>query len=247
MDRLFVYADFNWLEKPVLLGELGYESIRGSQSYSFRYSDEWLKKYAGILLSDDIRNYPGMQYTQPGKEIFGCFSDSLPDRWGRTLMKRREQTLAQAEGRPARTLTSFDMIMGIEDESRIGGFRYAETEGGGFINVSERMSVPPVVSLRELIAASHAIEEAEEKGELPDAKWLRQLHDPGTSLGGSYVRPRRLNSAVHTSEDYFIHHSEAESIIRGVTDALKGWQTTAKRLGLPERDISLFARRFITE
>ncbi len=30
MDRLYVYADFNWLEKPVLVGELGFESIRGS-------------------------------------------------------------------------------------------------------------------------------------------------------------------------------------------------------------------------
>ncbi|MBO5507562.1 MAG: hypothetical protein J6A00_07355 [Bacteroides sp.] len=38
MDRLYVYADFNWLEKPMLVGELGYESIRGSQSYSFDQS-----------------------------------------------------------------------------------------------------------------------------------------------------------------------------------------------------------------
>ena len=33
----------------MLVGELVYESIRGSQSYSFKYSDEWLKNYAGIL------------------------------------------------------------------------------------------------------------------------------------------------------------------------------------------------------
>ena len=38
MERFYVYADFNWLEKPMLVGELGYESIRGSQSYSFKYS-----------------------------------------------------------------------------------------------------------------------------------------------------------------------------------------------------------------
>ena len=29
MDKLYVYADFNWLEKPMLVGELVYESIRG--------------------------------------------------------------------------------------------------------------------------------------------------------------------------------------------------------------------------
>ena len=188
MDRLYVYADFNWLEKPMLVGELGYESIRGSQSYSFKYSPEWLNIYAGIILSDDIRNYPGVQYTQPGKEIFGCFSDSLPDRWGTTLLKRREQTLAKEEGRAVRNLTSFDMIMGIEDESRMGGFRFSKSPDGQFINTADRLSVPPIISLRELIAASHAIEEAEEKGLLADQKWIYQLQKPGTSLGGA--RPK---------------------------------------------------------
>ena len=148
MTKLFVYADFDWIERPMLVGELGYESIRGSQSYSFKYSNDWLKKYAGILLSEDIRNYPGIQYTQPGKEIFGCFSDSLPDRWGTTLMKRREQTLAKEEGRPVRNLTSFDMIMGIEDESRMGGFRFSETPDGVFINTADRLGIPPIVCLR---------------------------------------------------------------------------------------------------
>ena len=188
MDKLYVYADFNWLEKPMLVGELGYESIRGSQSYSFKYSPEWLNRHASIILSEDIRNYPGVQYTQPGKEIFGCFSDSLPDRWGTTLLKRREQTLAKEEGRPVRNLTSFDMIMGIEDESRMGGFRFSKSPDGQFINTSDRLSVPPIISLRELIAASHAIEEAEEKGLLVDQKWIYQLHKPGTSLGGA--RPK---------------------------------------------------------
>ena len=188
MDKLYVYADFNWLEKPMLVGELGYESIRGSQSYSFKYSPEWLSRHAGIILSEDIRNYPGIQYTQPGKEIFGCFSDSLPDRWGTTLLKRREQTLAKEEGRPVRNLTSFDMIMGIEDESRMGGVRFSKSPDSQFINTSDRLSVPPIISLRELIAASHAIEEAEEKGLLVDLKWIYQLHKPGTSLGGT--RPK---------------------------------------------------------
>ena len=188
MDRLYVYADFNWLEEPMLVGELGYESIRGSQSYSFKYSPEWLNRHAGIIFSEDIRNYPGVQYTQPGKEIFGCFSDSLPDRWGTTLLKRREQTLAKEEGRPVRNLTSFDMIMGIEDESRMGGFRFSKSPDGQFINTADRLSVPPIISLRELIAASHAIEEAEEKGVLADQKWIYQLQKPGTSLGGA--RPK---------------------------------------------------------
>lgn len=87
MERLFVFADFNWLGKGELVGELCYEKLRGSGSYAFKFDENWLKVHAGIKLSEDINNYPGMQYTQPGSDIFGCFSDALPDRWGRTLLK----------------------------------------------------------------------------------------------------------------------------------------------------------------
>nr|MBP8936466.1 HipA N-terminal domain-containing protein [Prevotella sp.] len=97
MNTLYVYGDFDWLERPQLIGELGYESLRGSDSYSFIYNNEWLSKYGNIFLSADINNYPGQQYTQPGKDIFGCFSDALPDRWGRTLLNRREQLQAEEE------------------------------------------------------------------------------------------------------------------------------------------------------
>lgn len=97
MERLFVFADFNWLGKAELVGELCYEKLRGSDSYAFKFDENWLKVHTGIKLSEDINNYPGMQYTQPGSDIFGCFSDTLPDRWGRTLLKRREQIQAAEE------------------------------------------------------------------------------------------------------------------------------------------------------
>ena len=76
-----------------LIGELGYESLRGADSYSFTFDNEWLRQHSDLFLSDDLNNYPGQQYTQPDKDIFGCFSDALPDRWGRTLLLRREQLL----------------------------------------------------------------------------------------------------------------------------------------------------------
>ena len=91
MKKLYVYADFDWLKETELVGELGYELLRGSDSYSFKFADSWIKKYNAITLSEDLNNYPGIQYTQPNKDIFGCFADALPDRWGRTLLLRREQ------------------------------------------------------------------------------------------------------------------------------------------------------------
>ena len=162
MKKLYVYADFDWLKEIELVGELGYESLRGSDSYSFSFHDEWLR-------SEDLNNYPGKQYTQPGKDIFGCFSDALPDRWGRTLLLRREQIAASEEGRPVRRLSSFDFLTGIDDFSRMGGFRF-------------------LADVRELIAASMEIERSEEENQLPAKKWINQLVMPGSSLGGA--RPK---------------------------------------------------------
>ena len=112
MERLFVFADFNWLGKGELVGELCYEKLRGSDSYAFKFDENWLKVHAGIKLSEDINNYPGMQYTQPGSDIFGCFSDALPDRWGRTLLKRRYSDARIVGTRPKymRDVASWDSI-----------------------------------------------------------------------------------------------------------------------------------------
>ena len=40
MKKLFVFADFDWLDGPTLVGELGYESLRGSDSYSFKFANQ---------------------------------------------------------------------------------------------------------------------------------------------------------------------------------------------------------------
>ena len=134
MKKLYVYADFDWLKEVELIGELGYESLRGADSYCFTFNNEWLRQHSDLFLSDDLNNYPGQQYTQPDKDIFGCFSDALPDRWGRTLLLRREQITAAEEKRPVRRLSSFDFLTGIDDFSRMGGFRFKEDPDAAYLH-----------------------------------------------------------------------------------------------------------------
>lgn len=188
MKTLYVYADFDWLAEPMFVGELGYESLRGSDSYAFKFDNDWLRQYGSLFLSADINNYPGQQYTQPGHDIFGCFSDALPDRWGRLLLNRREQILATEERRPIRRLSSFDYLIGIDDFSRIGGFRFKTIPDGEFINCDSHLRIPPLADLRSLVAASMEIEKSEEQNRLPEKKWIQQLVHPGSSLGGA--RPK---------------------------------------------------------
>lgn len=188
MQKIWVYAEFDFLKEVELIGELSFENLRGSESYGFEYSKEWLTKHNDIFLSNDINNYPGMQYTHAGKDIFGCFSDALPDRWGRLLLNRKEQIQAIDEKRPVKKLSSFDYLIGIDDFSRMGGFRFKTDINGDFINQHSSLKIPPITNLRNLMQACKEIEHSEEKNELPDKKWINQLILPGTSLGGA--RPK---------------------------------------------------------
>lgn len=250
MRTIFIYADFDWLEKPLLLGELGYESLRGSDSYSFKYDNSWLRQYGSLFLSADINNYPGWQYTQPEREIFGCFSDALPDRWGRLLLNRREQILATEEHRPVCKLSSFDYLIGIDDFSRMGGFRFKASQDGEFINCEESLRIPPLTDIHTLVSASMEIEKSEELNRLPEKKWLQQLVHPGTSLGGA--RPKavvvndegRLCMAKFPSrnDDYDVglweHHSHLLAKEAGVIAAETGVVDTGGQYH------TLFSKRF---
>lgn len=193
MKKIYVYADFDWLKTAVLVGELGYESLRGTDSYSFCYDHNWLRQYSDLYLSADINNYTGLQFTQPDRDIFGCFGDALPDRWGRLLLNRREQIRAQEEKRPVRKLSSYDYLLGIDDYSRMGGFRFKESPDGEFINCDATLRIPPLTDIQVLVAASMEVEKSEERNLLPDKKWLLQLVHPGTSLGGARPKAGVLN------------------------------------------------------
>lgn len=188
MKRISIYADFDFLSSPQEIGVLGYEHVRGNDHFVFEYSRDWLKRYGGIVLSGDLMNVPSLQHPRGKDSVFGFVKDSFPDRWGRLLLDRRERIMAQSEGRPKRMLTNYDYLIGIEDFTRMGGIRYKSDEGDDYINASAKYLVPPIESLRALCDACHEIELAEERKELPEQRWLDQLIDPGTSLGGA--RPK---------------------------------------------------------
>ncbi|MBQ2543678.1 MAG: HipA domain-containing protein [Bacteroidales bacterium] len=188
MKRITVYADFNFLASPQEIGTLGYEHVRGKDHFIFEYSREWLMQHGGLVMSGDLINAPALQHPRGENSVFGFVKDSFPDRWGRLLMDRRERLTAQSERRPVRMLTAYDYLTGIEDYTRMGGIRYKSEDSGNFINAGARYLVPPIESLHALCEACQEVELAEERNELPERRWLDQLIDPGSSLGGA--RPK---------------------------------------------------------
>lgn len=191
MKKIFVYADFDFLASPKEIGILGYEHVRGKDHFVFEYSREWLKHHGGIVLSGDLLNVPSLQHPRGTDSVFGFAKDSFPDRWGRLLLDRRERLMAQSEGRTVKMLTNYDYLIGIEDFTSMGSIRYKSDDSDDYINASAKYLVPPIESLRKLCDACHKIELAEERNELPEQRWLDQLIDPGTSLGGA--RPKAMS------------------------------------------------------
>ena len=181
---IFVYDDFS-TDQPVLMGSLYVNVIKGGESYSFEYDKGWLKKTGLTLTLDpELMPYSGRQYPT-GKNIFGLFADASPDRWGRVLMNKRERILAEKEGRKPSKLYDSDYLLGVYDETRMGGIRFKVNPEGPFLSDDKETAAPPCATLRTLEEASRNFEN-DETG--LTEKWLNQLIKPGSSLGGA--RPK---------------------------------------------------------
>jgi serine/threonine-protein kinase HipA len=167
------------------MGVLHSTSVRGGEVFAFEYSPEWLMAGVAQTIDPHLSFYEGRQISYTEALNFGVFLDSSPDRWGRTVMQRREAEDAKAERRPTRTLSESDYLLGVSDLHRVGGLRFKLNEAGEFLDARIKNAAPPMTSIRELEAASLELEAG---GELTHIEQVRMLLDPGASLGGS--RPK---------------------------------------------------------
>lgn len=186
---IWVYADWEPMEVPHLVGKLFSQRIRGKEIFSFEYNETWLSaSQAKLYLDPNLGLFKGKQYLPEGRSNFGVFLDSAPDRWGRLLMRRREAWQAKLEGREEKLLFETDYLLGVFDGHRMGGLRFKLEQDGAFLNNHEKIATPPWTSLRELEYASLQLEKEDAINDPAYAKWLGMLIDPGSSLGGA--RPK---------------------------------------------------------
>ena len=188
MKEIIVYADWQELPAAMKMGMLRAEQVRGEEIFSFEYDEQWLQSGYAQVLDPDLRLFTGPQYITDEKPNFGIFLDSSPDRWGRTLMKRREALQAREEKRKERRLFESDYLLGVNDISRSGALRFKLNEEGPFLDDNTTFPTPPFSSIRELEHASLRIEDDDFFEDKEASKWLRLLMAPGSSLGGA--RPK---------------------------------------------------------
>jgi serine/threonine-protein kinase HipA len=156
------------------VGNLWFYIRKGRQSSSFEYNKEWLNNPNKFALEPALALTEGVFHTNNEQALFGAIGDSAPDRWGRILMQRANDT--------GHALTELDYLLRVNDEIRQGALRFAESEGE-YLAQSVKNSIPPLIKLPELISASEKFLANNETKEE-----LNLLLIPGSSLGGA--RPK---------------------------------------------------------
>ncbi len=191
---IWVYAHWAGMHDPKCIGVLSAHQGKGRKSFSFEYDPAWIKSEEQLLLDPDIGWYAGPQFPN-NKGNFGVFLDSMPDRWGRTLMKRRAAQNAREKNQQVQNLYDIDYLLGVYDKSRMGALRFKRDPEGPFLADDVSFAIPPWSSVKELQYAADIIESDKEHKELE--KWLAILLAPGSSLGGARPKANVLDENNH--------------------------------------------------
>ena len=196
-EEVEVWLDADFLER-MRVGTLSHD--RGT--LRFAYDPVWLKNPQAFALDPDLSLGEGTYFPNAEAGNFRVFDDSAPDRWGQTLMKRREALAAKDEGRKPRALYAWDFLLGVEDVSRQGALRYRRSSEEAFL-AHDALTVPPVANLNELELVAREITAKRIDDLTALRQWLKILVAPGASLGGARPKVpaselRRLSGEYHT-------------------------------------------------
>lgn len=154
----------NLLGEDILVGRLGAAKDR-KLVISFQYDPEFLASDNFFNISPELYETPTIQYSHP-KPLFGFMEDSMPDRWGKALIKRKL-------GRP---IDDLDALLEIDDFARMGALRFYDKTGP----LSQSSNIPTLKNIREL---QNLVSKADDL-----TADLTELFDPGSPLGGA--RPK---------------------------------------------------------
>lgn len=195
-----VYADWDGLPEPLRLGWLYANRTRGREVFELEFDRKVLNvpALANPRLDPRLGLFEGRQHPAQGHENFGVFADASPDRWGRLLMRRRLER-EQRAGRVDATvrLHESDYLLGVHDSFRVGALRFRRDDAGDFLDNQHDVAAPPFVKLRQLEAASIAIERDEDNTDDEAGTWLQMLIAPGGSLGGARPKASVIDPKGH--------------------------------------------------
>jgi serine/threonine-protein kinase HipA len=175
-------------EKDILAGRLYPHSRRGTESASFIYNDRYLADPDAYALDPGLPLVTGTLQTPVGRALFGAFADSLPDRWGRTLIQRAEQARAKAAATAPRSMSEADLLLGVRDDLRQGALRFRLDIHGPFL-ATEESGIPVLTDLPALLDIA-----ARAERDTAVYEDLKRLLRAGSSLGGARPKAHVLDA-----------------------------------------------------
>lgn len=194
----------------------------------FHYDKAWLRQQdIAFAIDPHLSLDAGPFFPKADAGNFGIFLDSSPDRWGQTLMRRREALQARDEKRAARTLYSWDFLLGVQDVTRQGALRF-RVEGTDAFLADEALAAPPVTSLAELASVAGELTRKDINDLDQLRRWLAVLVAPGASLGGARPKANFRDKTGALWIAKFPAHDDARDI--GAWESVTGW--LAKQAGI---------------
>jgi serine/threonine-protein kinase HipA len=237
------------------VGTLTYSS-EGNREFSvFTYANSWLadpNRFA-IDPSMPLMRTPHLHRKSgaPHASVFaGCFADSEPDGWGKTVIlrdhakQRKDASIVEKQKSPS-ILTSIDYLLYVDDLTRIGALRFKD-ETGKFVRPPSKngRTAPPLIELADLLNASRAIEKGTET-----AADLRYLLHQGSPVGGQRPKCTVLDEQGKLSIGKFPSVGDTHSVTKGEVLALhlaslSGIDSAFSRVVIADKTPVALIRRF---
>lgn len=174
-------------KRDLFAGRLYHHHRRGVESASFIYSDGYLADPDAYALDPSLPLVTGSLQTPVGRALFGAFSDCAPDRWGCTLLARREAARAKEAETAPRSLSEADVLLDVRDDLRQGALRFRLSEEGPYL--AQDSGVPVLTDLPALLDIAERVE-----SDTADYGDLNRLFRAGSSLGGARPKAHVMDS-----------------------------------------------------
>lgn len=238
---IWVYAHWAGMSVPKCIGILSAHKGKSRKAFSFEYDKEWIKNNQLFILDPDIGFFTGPQFPLK-KDNFGIFMDSMPDTWGRTLMKKRAVQQTNSNEKKTPTLHDIDFLLGVADQCRMGALRFKLDPDGQFLSDDKNTPLPPWSSVGELQHIAELVESDNKTKELN--KWLVMLMAPGSSLGGARPKANILDKSGHPWIAKF--PSKNDTIDKAKWELLAYKLAIASGINMSDSKIEKVAGRFNT-
>lgn len=202
------------------IGSLTYIRQGRRENSAFAYGQGWLASSDRFKVSSDLELTTGYQFrkapTKDDSPFFFALADTVPDTWGRRVILR-DHAKRRQRGEKLRDLNELDLLLAVDDFSRIGALRLRDGAGTYHRTVEAgKRATPPFVDLGKLYSASRAVETGKET-----AQDLRYLRGNGTSLGGMRPKATVIDQSGLLAIGKFPSINDDRSITRGEVLALR--------------------------